>query len=158
MQGWEITAASAKLAECQETIFNLGKQLKALSSPNESAVFDKVSSTTSTTTTNSKNLRQQRSSLRDQMLAEDGVQHDDETSPKTKEIISMEETNKASSNVHSKNHNTLYAPNVEVAVCTAGALAIVPSKKRGGGSSLLRKLLLRRKRGSSKKTSLFFAS
>ncbi|KAL9327645.1 hypothetical protein ACSQ67_002648 [Phaseolus vulgaris] len=32
---WEITAASEKLAECQETILNLGKQLKALAAPKD---------------------------------------------------------------------------------------------------------------------------
>ncbi|KAG8367082.1 hypothetical protein BUALT_Bualt16G0035700 [Buddleja alternifolia] len=42
---WEITAASQRLAECQETIINLGKQLKALASPNDAALFDKVIST-----------------------------------------------------------------------------------------------------------------
>ncbi|KAJ0076903.1 hypothetical protein Patl1_35515 [Pistacia atlantica] len=40
--GWEITAASVKLAECQETILNLGKQLKALASPREAVLFDNV--------------------------------------------------------------------------------------------------------------------
>lgn len=50
MQDWEITAASEKLAECQETILNLGKQLKALASPKEAALFDKVVSTPSDVT------------------------------------------------------------------------------------------------------------
>ncbi|CBI32383.3 unnamed protein product, partial [Vitis vinifera] len=67
--GWEITAASVKLAECQETILNLGKQLKALASPRDRAIFDKVYSTTSTAT-NDKKLSH-RSSLRDRMLADD---------------------------------------------------------------------------------------
>ncbi|KAJ0040631.1 hypothetical protein Pint_28009 [Pistacia integerrima] len=49
---WEITAASEKLAECQETILNLGKQLKALASPREAALFDKVISTPTDTITN----------------------------------------------------------------------------------------------------------
>ncbi|KAJ0097369.1 hypothetical protein Patl1_28650 [Pistacia atlantica] len=49
---WEITAASEKLAECQETILNLGKQLKALASPREAALFDKAISTPTDTITN----------------------------------------------------------------------------------------------------------
>lgn len=141
--GWEITAASAKLAECQETIFNLGKQLKALASPKDSAILNKVFSTTN----NSKKLGQQRSSLRDRMLAEDGVEADDPMSPKTKEVISTVETKKPS--IQSDNSDFQVAP---PQVTSTGALAIVPSKKTGGGSSFLRKLLLRRKRGSSKKT------
>ncbi|XAR72915.1 hypothetical protein NMG60_11019721 [Bertholletia excelsa] len=71
--GWEITAASAKLAECQETILNLGKQLKALTSPRETILLSKVFSTNTATTINNKKLAH-RSSLRDQMLAEDGVE------------------------------------------------------------------------------------
>uniref|UniRef100_A0A5B7ASS7 Putative filament-like plant protein 7 isoform X1 n=1 Tax=Davidia involucrata TaxID=16924 RepID=A0A5B7ASS7_DAVIN len=156
--GWEITAASAKLAECQETILNLGKQLKALTSSREEAVFDKVFSTT----TNKK--LSQRSSLRDQMLAEDDAGAENLKSPKTKEIVSTVEI-KRPSMLHSDSCNTLSAPSVRVEPPKAylgskhegrtaadGALAIVPSKKRGGGG-LLRRLLLRRKRGSSKKAS-----
>ncbi|KAK2991543.1 hypothetical protein RJ640_016578 [Escallonia rubra] len=150
--GSDMTAASAKLAECQETVFNLGKQLKALASPKEVAVSDQVLSTASTftTTTNSKNSSQ-RSSLRDQMLAEDDVQAEDLQSPKTKEVISSVETKHAA------------PPTVYLGVksgcqsAATGVLAIAPNKKRGGGSSLLRKLL-RRKKGSSKKTPFSFAT
>ncbi|KAA8536213.1 hypothetical protein F0562_028691 [Nyssa sinensis] len=162
--GWEITAASAKLAECQETIFNLGKQLKALTSSKEEAVFDKVFSTT----TNNKKLNQ-RSSLRDQMLAEDDSRAENLKSPKTKEIISTVVT-KRPSTLHSDRCDTKGAPSelveppeaylsskYESRTAAVGALAIVPSKKRGGGG-LLRRLLQRRKRGSSKKVSLSFAT
>ncbi|CAA7406983.1 unnamed protein product [Spirodela intermedia] len=40
--GWEISLASEKLAECQETIMNLGKQLKALAAPRDAVLFDQV--------------------------------------------------------------------------------------------------------------------
>ncbi|KAK9077185.1 hypothetical protein SSX86_005521 [Deinandra increscens subsp. villosa] len=131
---WEITAASAKLAECQETIFSIGRQLKALTPPPpppESAEL----------TTNKKSG--QRSSLRDRLVAEDGGDMDDLlSSPKTKEIIIATETK-------------VPLPVVRVGSCKSrvgpGALAIVPSKKRGKGAELLRKLLFRKKRGSSKK-------
>ncbi|KAD4179318.1 hypothetical protein R6Q59_022845 [Mikania micrantha] len=130
--GWEITAASAKLAECQETIFSIGRQLKALTPPPESAEL----------TTNKKSTKG--SSLRDRIVAEDGVDMDDLlSSPKTKEIIAATETKVA-------------LPVVRVGSCKArvvpGALAIVASKKRGkGAAELLKKLLFRKKRGSSKK-------
>lgn len=143
MQGWEITSASAKLAECQETILNLGKQLKALALPTESTVFDKVLSKT-----NEKTLCLQRSSLRDRMLAEDGVEAQDPNS-KTKEIISTTETKIVPSVLHSNSGRGFYQAKTTV----PGALAIVPSKKRGGGSNLLKKLLYRKKEGSSKKKS-----
>ncbi|KAI3755407.1 hypothetical protein L1987_55205 [Smallanthus sonchifolius] len=133
--GWEITAASAKLAECQETIFSIGRQLKALTppplSPPESAEL----------TTNKKSS--QRSSLRDRIVAEDGGSMDDLlSSPKTKEIITATETK-------------VPLPVVRVGSCKSrvgpGVLAIVPSKKRSKGTELLKKLLFRKKRGSSKK-------
>ena len=39
IQELEITAASEKLAECQETILNLGKQLNALTNSKEAALL-----------------------------------------------------------------------------------------------------------------------
>ncbi|XP_076929353.1 filament-like plant protein 7 [Bidens hawaiensis] len=132
--GWEITAASAKLAECQETIFSIGRQLKALTPPPppESAEL-----------TSNNNKSSQRSSLRDRLVAEDGADMDDLlNSPKTKEIITATETK-------------VPLPVVRVGSCKShvgpGALVIVPSKKRGKGTELLRKLLFRKKSGSNKK-------
>ncbi|KAI8027780.1 Filament-like plant protein 7 [Camellia lanceoleosa] len=151
--GWEITTASAKLAECQETILHLGKQLKALASPRETSVFNNVSTTATAATAiaiNNMKKLSQRSSLRDRMLA------DDLTSPKTRQIISTIEATKPSF-LYSNNFSTLCAPSVPVAPPEVGSLAIVPSKKRGG-VGFLRKLLLRKKRGSSKKTSRSFAA
>ncbi|KAF8410095.1 hypothetical protein HHK36_002617 [Tetracentron sinense] len=178
---WEITAASEKLAECQETILSLGKQLKALASPREAALFDKVISstpdhtpaTTTATSTTTKNMNQ-RSSLLDQMLAEDDAEAEDLKYPKTKEIICTIAPHKPPT-IFSYNYNSVRGSDGSVNsqerylsaneskykddTAAVGALAIVPSKKRGGGGGLLRKLLLRRKRGSCKKTSLpIFAS
>ncbi|KAK1430313.1 hypothetical protein QVD17_12962 [Tagetes erecta] len=129
--GWEITAASAKLAECQETIFTIGRQLKALAPPPESAELTTIKKSS------------QRSSLRDRIVAEDGGNMDDLlSSPKTKEIITATETK-------------VPLPIIRVGSCNSrvgpGALAIVSSKKRSKGTELLRKLLFRKKRGSSKK-------
>ncbi|CAK7329905.1 unnamed protein product [Dovyalis caffra] len=156
--GWEIKAASVKLAECQETILNLGKQLKALASPREAALFDKVftpaGAAATATTANIKNMNR-RFSLRDQMIAED----------RSKAIIlrsPTEDAQKSSLN-HSENDNGLIGPNALVCAPEAyfgpkhksvnaavEALAIVPSKKQGFG--LLRRLLMRRKKGASKKS------
>lgn len=154
--GWEIKAASVKLAECQETILNLGKQLKALASPREASLFDKVFTTPGATAaaTNIRNMNR-RFSLRDQMIAED----------RSKAIIlrsPTEDAQKSSLN-HADNGNELISPNALVCAPEAyfgpkhksgnaavGALAIVPSKKQGFG--LLRSLLMRRKKGTSKKS------
>ncbi|KAL5788278.1 hypothetical protein ACOSP7_005227 [Xanthoceras sorbifolium] len=159
--GWEITEASVKLAECQETILNLGKQLKALASPRDAALFDKVFPTTNpaTTTTNNKKLNKH-FSLRDQMLAEDGAKAETVKCPNDKGTSSIEDTLKPSL-PHSSDGNDLDTPKAQVRTPEAhpgsknkpnniavGSLAIVPSKKRGVG--LLMKLLLRRKKGSSK--------
>nr|GEZ20325.1 hypothetical protein [Tanacetum cinerariifolium] len=124
--GWELTVASAKLAECQETIFNIGRQLKALTPPTEQSDL-----------TSDKKSRQY-SSLRDHMVAEDSGDMEDLSSHKTKEIITATETK-------------VPLPVVRVGSCKSRALVIVPSKKRGKGTELLRKLLFRKKRGSSKK-------
>ncbi|XP_042497477.1 filament-like plant protein 7 isoform X2 [Macadamia integrifolia] len=169
---WEITAASEKLAECQETILNLGKQLKALASPREDSFLDKIIPTTPDATANNKteNIKH-RSSLLDQMLAEDDAEGEDLNSPKTKEIICSVEPQKLLT-LPANDTNFLYGPTVPVETVkapssnkkkdktkttTADSLAVVPLKKRGGGASLLKKLLSR-KRGKSKKASLPIAA
>lgn len=73
---WEITAASEKLAECQETILNLGKQLKALAAPKDASLFDNAIAAQRCTITDTnavppKDMKMKnRSSLFDQMLAD----------------------------------------------------------------------------------------
>ncbi|XP_059293577.1 filament-like plant protein 7 [Lycium ferocissimum] len=152
----DITAASEKLAECQETILNLGKQLKALASPGDAALFDKVISTTSETTTAtmttpSKNFGR-RSSLLDKMLAED----DEMGSPTTtKEVIldlkkttsssfggSVEQPEKSpltNGSMHSGNE------------AVTGSLPIMPKNKKNV-LGLWRKLLRKgKKKGSTTK-------
>ncbi|XP_058081931.1 filament-like plant protein 7 [Magnolia sinica] len=162
---WEISAASEKLAECQETILNLGKQLKALASPRDAALIDKVIAPPASTKTNN------RQSLLDQMLAEDDADVEEVKSPKTKEIICTGDPQKPVnpsagllygrniSSVHNANYpvttsfqaSPVKSPRKFYGVETAGiSLAIVP-KRRSGGGSLWRKLLMRKKRDSSKK-------
>ncbi|KAL5987712.1 hypothetical protein ACLOJK_035464 [Asimina triloba] len=166
---WEISAASEKLAECQQTIINLGKQLKALASPRDAALIDKVIATQSS----AKNKPSQRHSLLDQMLAEDDSEDNEEVkSPKTKEIICTGDVQKMAtpkagllygqgiSSVDNTNNpvnssfkdSPVKSPRKLHGLENPGvSLAIVP-KRRTGGGSLWRKLLMRKKRESSKKT------
>lgn len=87
----EITAASEKLAECQETILNLGRQFQAMASPRDASLFNKVipSPTDAITTmnNNTKMDNKKRPSLLDKMMAEDNAEIRCSRSPKTKEII-----------------------------------------------------------------------
>ncbi|KAF2283746.1 hypothetical protein GH714_014745 [Hevea brasiliensis] len=164
---WEITAASEKLAECQETIRNLGKQLKALATPSEAAQFDKVISTSNDTnaapvtiltstarSTPKDKIMNHRCSLLDQMLAEDNAATKDIKSSKIKE---------------SDNYSSAFVSNgviepLEKIFILNGAkhqdddvaissLAIVPSNKRGG-ISLWRKLFWRKRKSNSRKPPL----
>ncbi|XP_021274718.1 filament-like plant protein 7 [Herrania umbratica] len=147
---WEITAASEKLAECQETILNLGKQLKALASPKEAALFDKVISTpTDATTTTSttiptppKKLISHRSSLLDQMIAEDNSEAKTLESCKAKENNRMKEPLENNVVLNGNKHQEDNA--------AVKSLAIVPSKKQSG--SLWKKLLWRKTKDKRKKT------
>ena len=161
MQDWEITAASEKLAECQETILNLGKQLKALASPRDVALFDKLVSDpldNITTTTTPKKSFTQRSSLLDKMLAEDNA--GDLKFLKTKEVVCTSDAHKppALTGFHSNvpmdsPGSFLHFNGIKHNDDEGDSLAIVPAKKKGGGG-LLKKLLWRRTRGKSKKPTL----
>ncbi|KAL2455603.1 Filament-like plant protein 7 [Abeliophyllum distichum] len=141
----EITNASAKVAECQETILKLAKQLKRLASAKEARVVNKVLSIEDT----SNNRSKKRSSLLDQMISEDTAEVVDVQPPNTKESTSTIEADKLSIfRTTSEAYRGL--------THKSGALVIVPSKKQGGGLGFWRKLLLRRKKGNSKKTSFSF--
>uniref|UniRef100_A0A5B7B2N5 Filament-like plant protein 7 n=1 Tax=Davidia involucrata TaxID=16924 RepID=A0A5B7B2N5_DAVIN len=172
---WEITAASEKLAECQETILNLGKQLKALASPNNTTIFNKVISTptdTITTTITPKKNINKRSSLLDKMLAEDNAEAADLNSPKTKEVISTSDCQKWSTTLDG-NSSSAFHPNGAINPpegflnlngikhndneALVGSLAIVPGKKKGSGG-FLKRLFWRRKKGNSKEIPLPFAA
>ncbi|KAF7828705.1 filament-like plant protein 7 isoform X1 [Senna tora] len=144
---WEITAASEKLAECQETILNLGKQLKALADPKDASLFDKVIATKSNTITTStvnvdpKDMRaKHRPSLLDQMLAEDDTKADIPnavTGPQEKVLV-LNGTKEQDESAARK------------------SLAIVPVKKRG--SVGLWKKIWWRKKNANKKTHIPLAS
>lgn len=166
---WEIAAASERLAECQETILNLGKQLKALAPAKDAALFDKIIPTptdaNSSVATNGtmtiiqeslkKKSMARRTSLLDKMLAEDNA----------------DVTNLESSDMKGENNDCsilpggLKEPSEKLLSSNGtkmtddheavGSFAITPVKKRGV-ASLWRKLLWRKKRVNSKKPSLPF--
>ncbi|GMN30242.1 hypothetical protein TIFTF001_002747 [Ficus carica] len=162
----EITAASEKLAECQETILNLGKQLKALAAPTEAALFDKVivkpsdSKTTigTITPTLKEKSMSRRASLLDRMLAEDDVATKNVKSPDNKEIDSNSTAKLDPYGVIEPLEKILVLGGKHQDVnAAADSLAIVPTKKPRGGS-LWKKLLWRKKKGDSKKPHLPFPS
>ncbi|CAN4107734.1 unnamed protein product [Withania somnifera] len=127
--GWEITASSAKLAECQEAIMSLRKQIKALTFPKENTVGD--------TNASSKKMRKHMSLL-DRMLTEDDVEKKNLDSPNSKEPLKTVDTVLATQ-----------SPQPEAKTPNMGTIVILPSKKRG--VNFLRKLLFRKKYGRSKK-------
>lgn len=156
MQKWDNTKASEKLVECQESILNLRKQVKALALPNDSALVDKE-----VTASSSVKIRR-RATLLDQILAEDDHKDDEMNSPKTKEIICLDE-NKDSSNPMAgllyggkllrsddvKNLRGLCV-NKQTFVSSMTPLAVVSVQPKGHGS-FLKKLLSRKKRESNKR-------
>ncbi|CAL5326231.1 unnamed protein product [Camellia sinensis] len=160
---WEITAASEKLAECQETILNLGKQLKALAAPRDAALFDKLVSDNVTTTT----TLMKKSSLLDKMLAEDNAEAGERKFPKANEVVYISDLETPA--LLDGSPGSAFHPNGTTNPqesflrengikhddneALSGSLAIVPSKKKGGGG-FLKKLLWRRKKGNSKKMTL----
>lgn len=147
LQGWEITAASVKLAECRETILNLSRQLKALGPPQEPTFSNKglPGSDATNTSTNKKSLNK-RLSLRDRMLAED-----DPEAAKDIEIASEANAAKLNAlvvaNVPAQTPEAYLGLHNRSGNSFMGALTVVPIKRQGG-ISFLRRLLLRRKRRS----------
>lgn len=140
------------MAECQETILNLGKQLKALATPRDAALFENVIPVTTYSSTdtvaNPKQNLGRRTSLLDKMIDEDNDSRD-RKAPNTKELIldgnphpafSANNAIEPPEDVRSPNKNQNPADEDIVAV---GSLAIVPSKKKNGG--LLKKLFSRKK-------------
>ncbi|XP_021887308.1 filament-like plant protein 7 [Carica papaya] len=159
--GWEITAASVKLAECQETIMNLGKQLKALATPRDAVLLDKVFSATcsATAASNYNKKLHKRTSLRDQMLAEDGFKADVSRSSNTRGASCIEDS-QAQAVLPSNACNALVVYTTEASSASktetrsstvVASLPVVPSPSKKQGVGFLRRLLVGRKKGSGKK-------
>uniref|UniRef100_A0A1J3CGX4 Filament-like plant protein 7 n=1 Tax=Noccaea caerulescens TaxID=107243 RepID=A0A1J3CGX4_NOCCA len=160
----EITAASEKLAECQETILHLGKQLKALTTNSKETplLSDKLTTDhtdksknlatakpSQETTKPEKRLTTQRSSLLDQMKAEDN----DTGESKDQEPQAADKTGKGGGSVYNETIEALehiLLSDKKGKGSGANCFSIVPQKKSGGAKSLWRKLLGRNKKSKSK--------
>ncbi|KAE8722396.1 Filament-like plant protein 7, putative isoform 2 [Hibiscus syriacus] len=133
---------------------NQFRTLKALASPKEAVPFDKVvpaptetitPTSTAISTSSRKTLTSQRSSLLDQMIAEDNDKPNDLVSPKTKEKIDPDSlflynrTIPYLDSIVVSNGDKHQDDNAEVK-----SLPIVPSKKQGG--SLWKKLVEKNKK------------
>lgn len=170
IQELEITAASEKLAECQETILNLGKQLKALTNSQDTALLsDKLVSDLTDKSNNlavaqpsqetkpEKRLTNQRSSLLDQMKAED---HNSVESKDQKPQAADKNGKGGNSSVYNETIEAL--EQILLSDKSKGSetncFAIVPQKKSGGVKSLWRKLLGRKKKSKSKQLPNPFAT
>ncbi|KAL1212206.1 Filament-like plant protein 7 [Cardamine amara subsp. amara] len=167
----EITAASEKLAECQETILNLGKQLKALTNSKETALLSEKlmpdltdksinlvgAPQPSQETKTEKRLTSQRSSLLDQMKAED---HDTGESKDQKPQAADKNGKGGNSSVYNETIEAL--EQILLSDKSKGSetncFAIVPQKNSGGVKSLWRKLLGRKKKSKSKQLPNLFAT
>ncbi|CAL9233622.1 unnamed protein product [Arabidopsis halleri] len=166
----EIAAASEKLAECQETILNLGKQLKELTNSKETALLseklmpdltDKLNilagAQPSQETKPEKRLTSQRSSLLDQMKAED---HNTGESKDQKPQAADKNGKGGNSSVYNETIEAL--EHILLSDKSKGSdsncFAIVPQKKSGGIKSLWRKLLGRNKKSKGKKIPNPFAN
>ncbi|KAM7264385.1 hypothetical protein ACFE04_002068 [Oxalis oulophora] len=129
----ETTTASENLAKCQETILNLGKQMKALASSPSDASNNTVSSTATDSPKNK--LTNERSTLLDRMLAEDnGVTAKDDKSPK-----SNESTNNALTGP-SFDGEIQHPEKIVFVNVSANSLAMVP-RENARNVSLWRKLV-----------------
>uniref|UniRef100_A0A0D9WAD0 Filament-like plant protein 7 n=1 Tax=Leersia perrieri TaxID=77586 RepID=A0A0D9WAD0_9ORYZ len=160
----EISTASEKLIECQETILNLGKQLKALASPKDATLFDKV------VHTSVQSERKPRSQSLNEMLAMDDGGSDYLSSPKTKEIICSELKsrherscsldNGGDNSLSCSSHPMPVAPPVKKPYGMNGTcrneaaalkvVALVPSKQKGNTNLIKRILTGRRKEAMTK--------
>lgn len=140
----EITAASEKLAECQETILNLGKQLKALATPEEATLFDKVISiTTNGSDSPMKSTSHHRPSLLDQILAEDNAKANDDEIKATRDNPEFVSDKQVALPHKIQGLNGVGSRGEEGGQIES--LAIVPLKKQGA-AGLWRKLSWRKKK------------
>ncbi|KAJ4890733.1 Filament-like plant protein 7 [Raphanus sativus] len=167
----EITAASEKLAECQETILNLGKQLKALTNSKEAALLSDKLTPQHTDKSNNlatalpsqeikpeKRLTTQRSSLLDQMKAED-----DDTGEPThqKKPETADKNGKGGGSVYNETIDALehiLLSDKKSKGSESNCFAITPQKKSSGVRSLWRRLLGRKNNRKSKKLPNLFAT
>lgn len=141
LQECDIIAATEKLAACQETILNLGKQLKALASADDEPLFSNVST--------SPNSNHHRLQLLEHMRKE-GHSESGELRSK-KENVSTEPSHPSVSDEVQMSPENLSDKHKRDP--DEGKLMIV-AKKQDAGASLLRKILMQRRRKSSTRLEL----
>ncbi|GER52714.1 hypothetical protein STAS_30193 [Striga asiatica] len=157
---WEITSASEKLAECQETILNLGKQLKALASPNDAALFDKIcistpsDSVVASSSTPRKNISRRPSCLLDKMLAE----NNNLPTSALAENKNCVQNGNGESSVGTENLNKLITEDGNInhssrSENVTAVLDVVPCEKNGG-RGFLKKIFWRQKKSNDSKITL----
>ncbi|KAK9061868.1 hypothetical protein SSX86_019052 [Deinandra increscens subsp. villosa] len=148
----EQTAASDELAECQETIVNPGKQLKAMASlPTDTSLSDKCEITASPLSNKDDD---QRVSLLDKMITEDPTGAPRSRKPEGISRDVMSPANLA----RNSNASAMMSPRMFVSVegvkdeedeeALVNFLSIVPNKKKHSGGGILKRLFWRRKKGS----------
>ncbi|TKY70593.1 Filament plant protein 7 [Spatholobus suberectus] len=147
---WEITAASEKLAECQETILNLGKQLKALAAPKDASLFDNAFASQHHTITNTNTVPledmkvKNRSSLFDMLADDDNKAKASKASERSSSPTSIPGFKQPLEKILVLNGLKDQDDSASV-----NSLAIVPAKK-SGGRNFWKRLFGRKK--SKKKT------
>ncbi|KAL6530148.1 hypothetical protein OROMI_028793 [Orobanche minor] len=154
----EITSASEKLAECQEALRNLGKQLKALASPEDTALFDEVVPTPDdpviSTMSTPRREGNQRLSLADKMFAEDNNVQISASSRNKESTQNGLDNSDVSTNAAIESRSKFADPNqigCDAEKNAVVSVAIIP-RKGNGSRSFLKKLIWWQKRGKSKKT------
>ncbi|KAL6572977.1 hypothetical protein OROHE_002453 [Orobanche hederae] len=154
----EIISASEKLAECQEALRNLGKQLKALASPGDTALFDEVVPTPDdpviSTMSTPRREGNQRLSMADKMFAEDNNVQISASSRNKESTQNGLDNSDVSTNAAIESRSKFADPNqigCDAVKNAVVSVAIIP-RKGSGSRSFLKKLIWWQKRGKSKKT------
>nr|GEW89311.1 hypothetical protein [Tanacetum cinerariifolium] len=145
----EITAASDKLAECQETIINIGKQLKAMTS----LPINMSSSNNCEITVLPKGNEpiNQRISLLDKMITEDAA-----GAPRSQKPKGVARTLTSPAILDGNSNPVMTSPRMFLSVdgvkdekdeeALINFLSVVPNKKKSGGGGILRRLFGKKKK------------
>ncbi|KAL8117646.1 hypothetical protein AgCh_015499 [Apium graveolens] len=153
----EITSASEKLAECQETIFNLGRQLQAMGSPTAASTITVTSN--AMTTMGCKKKSSQRTSLLDKLLAEDSAGRRYPVFPTANEVLGTSDSLTITSGSTSGLENTINSSEISLktndithqgAEAVGNSFAIIRSKDLSD-RGLWKNMLWRLKKSHSKK-------
>ncbi|PWA97218.1 hypothetical protein CTI12_AA032040 [Artemisia annua] len=145
----EITAASEKLAECQETIINIGKQLKAMTSLPVNMSSSNSCEITALPKGNEPN--NERISLLDKMITEDAA-----GAPRSQKPKGVARTLTSPAILDGNSNPVMMSPRMFVSVdgvkdekdeeALINFLSVVPNKKKSSGGGILRRLFGKKKK------------